>query len=139
MTSVVVANDFGGHWTTVFSVFSIPDVGRSMLRAVSHCRGEREMTGGYRSAWRKSDLKEPGLKEEYYEWKLSSQEFILWVISLSWISVPSCPLCSSLPIARTSCQSPTKSERLRLMAGAFSNSEEGTQPRSGPTASFTPT
>lgn len=40
MTSIAVANDFRAPWTTVFSVFPIPDVGSSVLRPVSHCRRE---------------------------------------------------------------------------------------------------
>ena len=46
MTSVAVVNDFRGHRTMVFSVSPIPDVGRSVLRAVSHCRGEARTTKG---------------------------------------------------------------------------------------------
>ncbi|MXQ96783.1 hypothetical protein E5288_WYG021021 [Bos mutus] len=35
MTSVAVVNDFRGHRTMVFSVSPIPDVGRSVLRAIN--------------------------------------------------------------------------------------------------------
>lgn len=66
--------------TLEISVFPTPDVGRRVLRPVSHSGG-RSMTGVCGSAWKEPVLvpqADPGLEKGHYEGMVSCQEFITW-------------------------------------------------------------